>query len=283
MALPINVSERERLKFREGASGLPVVAVTNDDGSPIGASSSAATIFQGTSPWEISTSSLPTVNVGTLPTVTINSPTVFQGTSPWSVTFPSGATVIIGSTINVLLGSNATLNPSPNFIGLVSTASIQGKVELVASSTFVGLATVVVGNTISALLGGNATLNPSPNFIGLVSTASIQGKVELVASSANIGFATIIDGSIQSTLVHGMVSSASGALVQFPTNTTDYFTVEAFPANATTCYLGGSLATINNGYALEPGQSIGFALNNTNKLWLVGVGVPCEVRFIGAD
>ncbi len=84
------------------------------------------------------------------------------------------------------------------------------------------------------------------------------------------------------TLINGMVSCASGGLTQFPTNSIQWVTVKSSLSNPTTVYLGASGATINNGFSVEPGDMIGFAINNTNNIYLVGVG-QTEVRFVGGN
>lgn len=80
-----------------------------------------------------------------------------------------------------VLHANVSLSASSNFIGLVSTASIQGKVELQTGTNYIGLASVNIGGTLPALVASSA-------FIGLVSTASIKGDVNL---------ATLISGEDQ--------------------------------------------------------------------------------------
>ncbi len=161
MALPTDLNQLNRTSFSEVGNtparrvdlvSAPTLFAVVNTGAVGG---SGGTIFQGTRPWEISTSSLPTI---------------------FAVT--AGANT-----------GNVTLNPSPNFIGLISAASIQGKVELVASSAHIGSVSVFGSITANT---GMTTLFPGPNFIGLVSTASIHGRVEIMNISAG---ATVFQGT----------------------------------------------------------------------------------------
>lgn len=93
---------------------------------------------------------------------------------------PSGAL-----TVDSTFASNVTLNPSSSFIGLVSTASIHGKVDVInfpaltTGSNWIGFATVAIGSTATLFAvvntgssGGNVTLNPGPSQIGSVTVSN---------------------------------------------------------------------------------------------------------------
>ncbi len=184
--------------------------------------------------------------------VSINSNvTVIQGTSPWNSLgtmtlgqmLPAGtnyiglATVNVGNTVNTLLtgnvtlSSNVTLNPSPNFIGLVSTASIKGQVSITGgvnissnvtlnpSNNWIGLATTTIGssptlyavvNAGEAVLSGNVTLNPSNNWIGLA-TAVIGSSPTLyaVVNTGAVGTQNSMVTLLSSPNWIGLVSTAS--------------------------------------------------------------------------
>lgn len=194
--------------------------------------------------------------------------TVFQGTDPWNTT----------------LVGNVTISDSKKYIGLVSVSHA----AWADPNTYIGLATVDIGASNGVAVKGNVTLSDSQGYIGLVSIGggiiNLRGNVTLSDSKTFIGLTTTVEGTpyAPATLVHGMVSSASGGIVQFPSNTIKYVTVKASFGNPTTAYIGGSSATINNGYHIDPGDSVGLALDNTNRLYLVGVGTT-EVRFIGGN
>lgn len=111
------------------------------------------------------------------------------------------------------------------------------------------------------------------------SVTVIQGTVpwqSLATISVGVEFVSTIP-------FHGMVSAASGGLTQFPDTAMRWAILEGFHANATTIYVGASNATINSGYAIDPGQSVGISINNLNKFYLVGVGSPAEIRYIGGN
>lgn len=126
-------------------------------------------------------------------------------------------TVFQGGTWNVGFAGNVTLNPSPNFIGLVSLAqpvstSFSGNVTLDAGSRtgIAGNITVQqITNAVSMVSGypmtgivtvanpanvGNVTLNAGPNYIGLV-TAYPVGVQTLAPSPNFIGLTTVWHGS----------------------------------------------------------------------------------------
>ena len=182
--------------------------------------------------------------------------------------------VTVANTVPVTFSGNVTLSDARTYIGLV-TADI-GTIKAWANpNTYIGL--VTVANTVPVTFSGNVTLDAG-------SRTAITGNVTLTDAKTFVGLTTIVEGTpfVPGTLVHGMVSAASGALVQFPTNAVKWATVQAAVGNVTTVYVGSSTATINNGYSMGPGDAVGLAINNTNLLYLVGVGTT-EARFIGAN
>ena len=248
--------------------------------------------------------------------------TFYQATQPVSIaTMPS--TPVTGtfwqSTQPVSFSGNITLNPSPNFIGLISTASIQGKVELVTGSAAIGklaansgvdigdvdilsiaagtnnigdmdILSIAAGDnnignmdvvTLPSLVAGTAFIGQATVRIASNNGTDI-GDVNLLAGTAWIGLATVIP-AVPTSIVHGMVSSASGGVIQFATNTIKWTQIKAMANNPTTIFLGGSTATINNGYALEPGETTGFSISNTNLLYLSNGYGNAEVRYIGGN
>lgn len=66
----------------------------------------------------------------------------------------------------IAINSNVTLNPSPNYIGLVSVAQP-------ISTTFSGNVTLDAGS--KTQIAGNVTLSDSKTFIGLTTSTAIQG------------------------------------------------------------------------------------------------------------
>ena len=154
------------------------------------------------------------------------------------------------------------------------TLTISGNVTISDSKGFIGL--VSVGGCIVAV-SGNVTLDVG-SLVGL------RGNITLADSKGFIGLTTTIEGLPYSSpsVIVGMTSSASGGLVQFPANAVKWANVKASYANPTTCYVGGSSATINNGYPLGPGDTLGLTVSNTNQLYLVGVGTS-EIRFLGGN
>lgn len=155
MALPQSHEQLNRTSFSD-VGGVPARRVDLVSASTIYAvtsttNQSGTTVFQGSTPWN---------SLGT--TVIANSMvTVTMGTA-------------LSSTVDsVAIGSNVTLNPSPNFIGLVSAASIHGKVELVASTANIGFATIFIGAgevAVTELPGAQALSdsigNPATTSIG---------------------------------------------------------------------------------------------------------------------
>lgn len=228
--------------------------------------------------------------------------TVYQGTDPWTTSLKGNVT-LSDSKGYIGLVSIAPLPTGVNYVGLASVnigggnVGINGNVTLADSKGYIGLVSVG-GGQIGVL--GNVTLSDSKGYIGLVSvshaawadpktyiglvTVTPASNVTLNASAAQIGFVTISEALPYSSpsVVIGMVSSASGGLVQFPNSAIKWVSVRAAYGNVTTVYVGGSNATINNGFPLLPGDSVGMAISNTNQLYLVGVGTS-ECRFLGGN
>lgn len=132
-------------------------------------------------------------------------------------------------------------------------------------------------------MGQNHTGNTIPSITQEehASAGGIDAKKVFVFDNAGNQI-TAFGSNTPTNLINGMVSAASGALVQFPTNSVQWVSVRAAIGNATTVYVGASGATINNSWPLNPTDIVGIAVNNTNQLYLVGVGTS-EVRFLGAN
>lgn len=100
--------------------------------------------------------------------------------------------VTIGNTPTVTPSGNVTLNPSTNFIGLITavqgSTAWQGMATLYPGPNFIGL--VTIGNTPSVTPVGNVTLNTSPNYIGLVTNYPV-GVVTLAPSPNFIGLVSL--------------------------------------------------------------------------------------------
>lgn len=123
---------------------------------------------------------LATVNIGSSNKITWDSGATVAVSNLPAVTWTSGATVSVG---NPLPGGS-------NFIGLISAASIQGEIKLVASTAQIGSAsvfwnsgaTVAVSNlpavtwTSGATVSVGLALPAGNNFIGL---ATVTGNVNL--------------------------------------------------------------------------------------------------------
>lgn len=168
---------------------------------------------------------------------------VVTGTTAVAVANPDGSNI----------GGNATLNSSPNWIGLVSTTSINGIVTLAGGSLVSINGSVAVPNLVSmasmngiiTLAGGSlASINGLVGITGLislasgtpvlvnnlVSVASINGKVDVgtitnLASLAsiyglvqvnNVASLASIYGQVQ--IVGGLLSLASGTYVGIGAN-----------------------------------------------------------------
>lgn len=201
--LPVNLSERERLKYRLGSSGLPAVAVVNDDGSAIGNSSGggSSTVYQGNVPWLTELTSAATVIVGnTINSLIASSVTVIPGQT-FPISWTAGATISVGNTINALLQAGT------NSIG--SATVFAGQAFPVTDNA--GSLTVdwLSGATVAVSTLPNVTLGAGSSFVGLISTASVQGKVELVSSSAFVGLATVVIGNTLNALLGNVTLNPS--------------------------------------------------------------------------
>ena len=139
----------------------------------------------------------------------------------------------------------------------------------------------VVNTSLTGTTNSLATLLAGPNQIGSV---TVSNPISIAIGTNYIGLVTVTEAIPYSSpsVSTGMVSAASGALVQFATNSIKWLDVRSSYANSTIVYIGGSNATINNGFPLAPGDTIGMAISNTNQLYLVGVGTS-EVRFLGGN
>ncbi len=119
------------------------------------------------------------------------------------------ATVNVSNQISTVLAGNVTLNPSPNFIGLVTIANNVTLVEPVsvddnASSLTVDWlsgATVAVSNLPNVTIG--AALPAGANYIGLA-TVNVGGTLPALSAGANyVGLASVNIGGTLPALSTG--------------------------------------------------------------------------------
>lgn len=151
-----------------------------------------------------------------------------EALSAKKVTLVSAPTLFAVTSGSVGNSGNVTLNPSPNFIGIVTVANpgsaaiagnvtldpgsrtgIVGNLTLTDSKSFIGLTTTVIGSapTIFAVVNTSAAgqssvvLDASPNFIGIVTVANkdrtLTGNVTISDSKGYIGLVTAT--SVQGT------------------------------------------------------------------------------------
>lgn len=196
----------------------------------------------------------------------------------------AGITTIAGAVAGTEMQVDVLTMPTTAVTGTFWQATQPVSIATVPSHAVTNAGTFAVQN--------DAAIPAGTNNIGDVDVLSIAagdnniGNVDIAtalpAGGNYIGLATITEGLPYSSpsIFIGMVSSASGGLVQFPALAVKYATIRAANGNATTCYIGGSLATINNAYPLDAGETIGYSLTNLNQLFLVGVGTS-EVRYTG--
>lgn len=102
----------------------------------------------------------------------------------------SSATVYAVVNTGAAGNGNTTLNPSPNFIGLVSIAQpLNALVTIYPRTDFIGSMTVTTTNPGAQ---GMVTIFPGPNFIGLVSVAQpLSALATLYASPNFIGLVSV--------------------------------------------------------------------------------------------
>lgn len=297
MVIPLNAFDREEHDGDANAKNISIVksnatlyAVVNTGAAGVGRSlvtvlnpvaiAGNVTIDSG----NIAITSTPTIFavVNTDDSLSGNV-TVEQGTSPWVSSILGNVTIEDGGVALTVDGSAVTQPVS--FAGNVTIQDGGVALSVTESSPISGFATSAkqLADGHNVAIKGNVTINGtvpvSGTFWQTTQPVSVLGNVTLSNSKTFIGLATVVDAS-PIAVIQGMVSSASGGLVQFPANAVQWLTVKAAVGNATTCYVGSSSATINNAYPLDGGDTVGYAVNNSNNLYLVGVG-DSEVRFTG--
>lgn len=212
--------------------------------------------------------SLPTGTnfIGLVSTASINGNVGIVGTVPVSGTFwQSTQPVSFNQLVSLASGTLVGLNPSSNFIGLVSTASINGNVGIVGtvpvSGTFWQTTQPVSFSQLVSLASGTLVgLNPSSNFIGLVSVASINGTVTNAAGTNFIGLVSTasINGTVTNaagTNFIGLVSTASiNGIVSLTPGTTGGWTP----------YMFASLSSLAQQVKASAGELGGYYIYNPN-------------------
>jgi hypothetical protein len=162
-----------------------------------------------------------------------------------------------------------------------------GNVTLNASNAFIGI--VTIANPASS--SGMVTIFGGPNQIGSVTVSNFVapnvGNITLNASNAFIGIATVVP-IISSTVVNFLVSVASGAKTQFPTNTVRQGIIQAYSENVSNVFIGNSAVTSGisdtRGMELQAGQAAGIEIDQTSKLYVaLATGASGALSFFGSS
>ncbi len=139
---------------------------------------------------------------------------------------------------------NVTLNPSPNFIGIVTIANpaaTAGMLTLFPGPNHIG--SVTIFGTVQST-PGMTTLFPGPNFIGIVTTAN---QPALVAGTAQVGSVTV--SNFTAPNVGNVTLNASSAYIGLAS-----VNVGAIAAGNT--YIGSVTVTIGNPTAVPLGDAL---------------------------
>jgi len=182
--------------------------------------------------------------------------------------------------------SMTTLLSGPNQIGSVTvsnTVDVTGSVtfnnefiSLSGSEYYIGL--VTVANTVPVTFSGNVTLDAGSKtqIVGNLTLSDPKGYIGLVTSTMGNTYAS-------NTIFQGIVSGASGVVKQFGANTATWLVAKADNSNATTVFVGPSLASVNVSFPLDPGEAVGFSISNSNLLFMCGTDTFSSLRFTGGN
>ena len=118
-----------------------------------------------------------------------------------------------------------------------------------------------------------------------VNLAAIKAAVEGTLTVDGSAVTQPISEAAPTTLVAFVTDIPNaGTRVQLATNTIIAGVLEAPSTNSGNVFIGGSnVSSTVFGSELQPGQSVGVAINNTNKLWIDVASGGDDVAFIGSN
>lgn len=140
------------------------------------------------------------------------------------------------------------------------------------------------GGTYVPLVNGSVSVvNPDGSNVG-GGVSNALTDTELRASPVPVtGTVTSTEISPTTLVAFRTTVSTAGARVQLATNTVVAGVLQAPSTNTGVIYLGGSnVSSSVFGAELQPGQSVGVAIDNTNKLWVDASVSTDKVSFLGS-
>ena len=127
--------------------------------------------------------------------------------------------------------------------------------------------------------------------VGAGNASSETQRVSIATNDVNLSaIKTAIEGTVvvseasPSTIIAFVTDIPSAATrVQLASNTVVAGVLQAPSTNTGIVYIGGSnVSSTVFGAELQPGQSIGLAINNTNKIWIDAASSGDDAAFIGS-
>ena len=126
-------------------------------------------------------------------------------------------------------------------------------------------------------------VNHAPLLTGLALDGS--GAVPVAVDPATGGLvvsATISPGSLPATLVNGQQTVTTSAVALPSGALTQGVVLEALSTNTVSIFVGATGVTTSTGYELQPGASIGIAVDNTNRIFVRCTSTSPVVSWIGS-
>lgn len=216
------------------------------------------------------------------------------GTNSIGLVTVNGA-VNINNLISLASGTQIGLNPSSNFIGLVSVqgnvvvsggVNINNLISLASgqsiglnpSSNYIGLASVNVGNVVNAVV----TIAPRTDYLGLVSVSgnvNINGLTSLASGTEVRSLATILNfPATQAVSFNQLVSLPSGTQIGLNPSSNYVGLVTSTIANPTILISAPTLFAVVNTSAAGVGQSLVTINPRTDYIGLMSVSGNVNVQ-----
>ena len=128
--------------------------------------------------------------------------------------------------------------------------------------------------------------NRIPTLIGVDSSDVKIPALVAVDTGTNRMLVNAISSETTLTTLVAFVTDipSAGSRVQLASNTVSAGVIQAPSTNTGNVFIGGSdVSSTVFGAELQPGQSTGIAISNTNKLWIDAATSGDDVAFLGSS
>jgi len=198
------------------------------------------------------------------------------------------ATLLSSTWTNITQGTTlAGAPPANTLVPLSGTGLTDAQLRATPVEVSSDQLPTTLGQTIKS--GSVSVAIASDNTVAITSANQLPSSLgqKVMASSLAVTLASdqtaipVTIGSLPTTLFAAQQTVSTTAAALGSNVLTNGVVITADPANAGTVWVGKVGVTTSTGYSLAPGQSIAYAISNSNAIYIIGSNLTDKVAYTG--